>query len=494
MLNAEPQPRPDARPGGRPRGGGPGAPIGGPGGGGPGGPGGGLPGAEVRPGPAVVVPPPAPPLEVRPAPPPAPPRIEQPRPVQAPAEQPNTLQGDRKYLYRETENLAPNDTRGPLYDAMRRLNAQWLDKGEVRWMSIARVSAIPIIGGIIGGILKPFQARGWMEMPVPVGAKPILKPFTGVLEHGAKFVPPSTTEYLIGAVGNIGIAGAVAGVLSPIVSGLRRLTGENAFSQFARFANRREDRGLLSRLVHGAESRALKFLFLREDRDTQQLLRIFDQRTDVNAINIGSRDRLNDLMAAGVMAEMKAQMIAEHNIQLSEKETVRVNRFHDAFRMAQRIYEAKIPTAGQRQIFVNDILPDLMMRRERGLYAGQTAALAGIGVAKAAGLALLGHVFALDNIQRLALGVTDVAKGVWKWGAGAFANTVQPAAIHIASIPHNIQTWAEYVSGTGAYGGWGARGGKWLRDAAGNIVPGPDAGGTFLGPKPGEWIGVPSRP
>lgn len=446
MLNAEPQPvgpgrRPPGadRPAGPGGGGGPSAP-----GRPPGAPGAGLPNAEIRQAPVAAV---LPPQAMRPAPAPVPPvepREPRQQPVPVPAE-PNTLQGDRKYLYRETENLAPNDTRGPLYDAMRRLNAQWLDNGEVRRMSIARASAVPIIGGILGGILKPA--------------------FGGT-------VPATVPEYLVGATENIGIAGAVAGVLSPIVSGLRRLTGENAFSQFARFANRREDRGLLSRLVHGAESRALKFLFLREDRDTQQLLRIFDQRTDVNAINIGSRDRLNNLMAAGVMAEMKAQMIAEHNIQLSEKETARVNRFHDAFRMAQRIYEAKIPTPGQRQIFVNDILPDLMMCRERGLYAGQTAALAAISAGKAAGLALLGHVFAFDNIQRLALAAGDVAKGVWEWGYKTVANVAQPAAIHVAQIPGNIQGWAEYITGTGAYAGVGARG---------------------PGVPPGQWIGLPSR-
>lgn len=255
-----------------------------------------------------------------------------PQPVAQPAKPEGPDQtGDRIWLYPETVDITPQaDTRHALYRAMMNTNRQWLQDGEVRRMSIGRAAAIPLIGGIVGGVLKHFGG----PKDTPVGATPQLSELTGnVLQ-------------------NTTLGGIIAGVLSPIASGVRRLTGENAFSQFARFANRREDRGILSRLVHGAESRALKWLFLREDRDTTQLLRILDQGTDVNRINIGSRARLNDLMAAGVMAEMKAQMVAEHNIQLSSKEQDRIKRWHDAFRLSQRIFDAKIPTAGQREIYI----------------------------------------------------------------------------------------------------------------------------------------------
>lgn len=462
-------PRP-ARPGGAPPDGDarPGRP-------GPGLPGpGGLPGLDAAPG-APPIPVVAPAVVAPPAPAPRPPdRDRQPRQADRPRPPEPQVQpegpeqtGDRIWLYPETVNITPAaDTRHALYRSMMNINRQWLQDGEVRRMSIARASAIPIIGGLVGGLLKPFAARGYYDVTLPGGVAsrvprpPGFPPASTVGLGGSKidYIPPTTAETLVGAAQNVGVAGLIAGVLSPIASGLRRLTGENAFSQFARFANRREDRGLISRLAHGAESRLLKWLFLREDRDTAQLLRIMDQGTDVNRINIGSRERLNNLISAGVMAEMKAQMVAEHNIQLSQKETDRINRWHDAFRLSQRIYDAKIPTPGQRQIYINDILPDLLRNRERALYAQQTTALAGIGAVKAAGIALLGHVFAFENIHRLALAAGDVAKGVYNWGYKTVANVAQPAGIHLAQIPDNIANWAAYITGTGAYAGYGARG------------------------------------
>lgn len=406
----------------------------------------------------------APPAEVPPAPPPAPRRVEPPPPAPAPRPpepvvrpQGDVPAGDRIWLYPEKLNLAPQqDTTHALYRSMMNINRQWLQDGEVRRMSWGRAASIPIIGGLIGGMLKPFAARGSVDVggklsPLPPGMAPDQ---VSKLIHGGKFVAPTGTEYLTGAMQNIGIAGAIAGVLSPIVSGIRRVTGENAFSQFARFANRREDRGLLSRIIHGGESRVMKWLFFREDRDTRQIHRLFDQINqsgdlawqDLNRLNIGSRDRINNLIAAGVMEEMKAQMIAEHNMQLSPKEMDRINRMHENFRMAQRIFDAKIPTAGQRRIYIDAILPDLLRRREQNLWTQQTVGLAGVGAAKAAGIALLGHVFTFANIDALARGAFGLATQAWEWGYKTTSRVVQPGVVYASKIPGNIVSWADYIA------------------------------------------------
>lgn len=123
----------------------------------------------------------------------------------------------------------------------------------------------------------------------------------------------------------------------------------------------------------------------------------------------------------------------------------------------------------------------MLRRREQTLWTQQTVALSGISAVKAAGLSLLGHLFAFSNIQRVATLAAGAADQVTKWGYNISANVLQPAGKHIAQIPGNIQNWAEYITGSGAYGGFGSRGGHWISPT------------EFVGPKPGEWVGLPSR-
>lgn len=319
-----------------------------------------MPPAPPRPGPGGRGEP-----DPRPQPEPAPVRRAEPRPGPRPEPaprapgpenqdqveraQPNPVTGRTEtYLYPAELNLAQK-TGDSVDRALLNMNRVLLGEGEVRRMSIGR-AALPFAVALGAG----GAAAGRLAEALP-------------------------------------LAGEVTAVLSPMASGVRRIMGENAFSQFARFANRREDRGIFSRIFHGAESRVLKWLFFREDRDTRQLMRLFDQNADPNQLRIGSRDRINDLITAGVMAELKAQMIAEHNIQISPKEDEKIKRMHDAYAYAKRIFQAKIPTPGQREIFVNEILPDLLRGREQRLWLQQTLGLGAVGAGKAMVTVLLGN-------------------------------------------------------------------------------------------------------
>ncbi len=289
------------------------------------------------------------------------------------------VEDPKTHFYRRQENILPAEAPGslsyPLDLTMNQLNRVLLDQGEVRRMSAGRAALAPIIGA--------------------------LGTVAGVGELGLK------------ALSGVPIAGVVAAGLSGVFSLARRATGENAFSMAARFMNRREDRqgitGLLSRIIHGGESRAVKWAFFHEDKDAQQLLRMYDQMTQrredgtirmsrpeqdawLDSMAVGSRDRINDMIAAGVMEELKAKLIREHNMQISEKEAVKINRMHDAYDMAKRLFERKVPTLGQRQILAQQVIPDRVRTRERSLWMQQAGLVAGVEAAKSATFVLGGAV------------------------------------------------------------------------------------------------------
>lgn len=235
-------------------------------------------------------------------------------------------------------------------------------------------------------------------------------------------------------VGNISQAAVVTSLLSPAVSLLRRVTGENAFSQFARFAKRRNE-GLIGKLLFGGEARVLKSLYLREDRDMRQLLRLKDQGADLKSLSVGNKTRISNLIASGFMAEMKAQMIAEHDIKLSDRDNEKINRMHEAYNMAKNLFYAKIPTSGQQEKFLYYDLPVLMTKKERALWAKQTVGIAGIGVLKTTVLVTMGHIFTAKNITDFAKGVGDTMGAIGGWKDHLITDVFQPA---MDSIGHTI--------------------------------------------------------
>ncbi|MBI2611573.1 hypothetical protein HYW54_02385 [Candidatus Gottesmanbacteria bacterium] len=264
-------------------------------------------------------------------------------------------------------------------------------------------------------------------------------------------------------------AGIFAALLSPVVSVANRIMGENAFSQAAKFMNRSEDRGLFSRILHGGESRLVKGAFFKEDRNTQQLLRLYDQMTGgwdidqntgqrryrrgqaeqdawVDNMTVGSRDRIEWLISRGVFQELKAQMIDEHNMQLSDKELMMKERMHDAYRMAKKLYERKIPTEGQRQIFRQTSLPRILNTMEFSLWSSQSLRVAGVTGLKAAGAVALGMA-----------GIPLAAEGLKAVGAG------------VAAISSNIPAWLNSLNLSGVA--------TWLKD-------------TIVTPAQGLWNSI----
>lgn len=233
-------------------------------------------------------------------------------------------------------------------------------------------------------------------------------------------------------VGNISQAAVVTSLLSPAISLVRRVTGENAFSQFARFAKRRNE-GLISKLLFGGEARVLKSLYLREDRDMRQLLRLKDQGADLKSLAVGNKTRISNLIASGFIAEMKAQMIAENNIKLSDRDSEKINRMHEAYYMAKNLFYAKIPTRGQQEKFLYYDLPALLTKKERALWAKQTAGIAGIGVLKTTVLVTMGHIFTAKNITDFAKGVGDALATVGGWKDQLIHDVFQPAADAVKS-------------------------------------------------------------
>lgn len=289
------------------------------------------------------------------------------------------------YDYPEKLNLA--EKTGDAVDvALSHLGRDYLENGEIRRKAWLR-PIIPLAVGFGVGVLKPVS---------------------GLFE-------------------NIGHAAVINSVLSPAISLLRRVTGENAFSQFARFANRRENSGLIGRIFNGGESRVLKSLFLREDRDMRQLLRLKDQGADLKDLVIGNKNRINNLIASGFMAELKAKMIAEYNVNISAKDNDKLSRMHEAYGMARELFLAKIPTRGQQEKFLLETLPSLLSGKERSLWLKQTAGLAGVGIIKTTALVTLGHIFTLSNIKDFAKGVGDVFSGIGTWTSDLVNNVFKPA-------------------------------------------------------------------
>lgn len=219
-----------------------------------------------------------------------------------------------------------------------------------------------------------------------------------------------------------GSAGAIATMaLTPSISIMKRvLFGENAWKQAASFMVRKEDGGILSRIIHGGESRLLKWSMFSENASRRQLLRFADQNVDVNNLIVGNKSRLEDLIAEGMVAGATSQMMTELNVPLSAREAEKMERMNRAYDMAKKLFDSKITTAGQREIFLNDKLPGLMRNKERMMWAKQTGLITAVGMAKAVSMVGLLQAFDLSNITRLRIMAEQVGGGFVTWGKGIY--------------------------------------------------------------------------
>lgn len=236
-----------------------------------------------------------------------------------------------------------------------------------------------------------------------------------------------------------GSAAIVTGVLSPTMSIMKRaLLGENAWKQAASFMVRKEDGGLLSRIIHGGESRLMKWSMFRENRARRQLLRLADQKVDVKDLVLGNRGKIEDLIAEGMVAGATSQMMTELGVPLSPRDQEKRERLNRAYDMARQIFDAKIPTAGQKEIFINDKLPELVRNKERVLWATQTALITGVGVLKSVSMVGLLQTFTHLNINHMIERGKDLVIG-----AGNFIEKTTPI---------KAGTWVAQVLGRGAGG------------------------------------------
>lgn len=327
--------------------------------------------------------------------------------------------------YYDSKVELPQRTSHVIDRALDNLKVNYLQEGEIRRKSWLR-PVFPFLSGLGIGIVSTKSVAGFFE--------------------------------------GIGKSALITGLFSPVASLVRRITGENAFSQFARFANKAENNNLLTRLTHGGESRAVKNFFLKEDRDIRQLLRLKDQGAVLDRIHVGSRDRIDNLIASGVLAGMKAQMIAENGVQLSEADHDKLLRLQEAFQMSKTLMDAKIPKGGQQDIFINDVLPNLVKKKERLLWMKQTAGITGVGLLKSTAMVILGSAFNFTNINWL-LNKAGAAGGrVWDMWTNVTQKVLTPAFTGAMMIPHNLGVWAKY---------YGYNASTWVAKALNQKIPYP---------------------
>lgn len=314
----------------------------------------------------------------------------------------------------------PANTNSALDKAKNALIAENLE-GEQR-KSIGQAT-MPFLVGAAAEITRP---RGWFGTVVnaiyPSGigtaAGKLGESIGKNIGFGVQFKDIFSTFAATGAT-----AAIATGVLSPTMSIMKRaLLGENAWKQAASFMVRKEDGGLISRIIHGGESRMMKWAMFRENRARRQLLRLADQNVDVKDLMLGNRAKVEDLVAEGMMAGATSQMMTELGVNLSPKDQEKMERMNRAYDMAKKIFDAKITTAGQKEIFLQDQLPGLVRNKERALWAAQTALITGVGVIKSVSMVGFLQMITDVRINKLIDVGKDVGIGVGKWLTGVTGN------------------------------------------------------------------------
>lgn len=302
----------------------------------------------------------------------------------------------------------PRDTRHALDGALHNLVGQYLE-GEQR-RSIGQATMPFVLGATAEITRTKSHLFGTMYNALFGGniaktAAELAGRAGGLVGLAPELSAAAQTFAATGAVGAV-----VTGVLSPTVSLAKRvLLGDNAWRQAAAFMTRKEDGGLLQRILWGGESRLMKWSLFRENGRRRQLLRLADQNADMNTLRLGSRRRVEQLIAEGMVAGATAQMLTELNVPTNDKENERLERMVRAYDKAKEIFNAKIPTAGQRENFINDRLPSLVRNSERWMWARQTALITGVGMLKAVSMVGLLQVFTIGNITKLQARAGDVA-------------------------------------------------------------------------------------
>ena len=122
-----------------------------------------------------------------------------------------------------------------------------------------------------------------------------------------------------------------------------------------------------------------------------------------------------------MVAGATSQMMTELNVPLNAREAEKLERMNRAFDMAKRLFDSKITTAGQREIFLNDKLPGLMRNKERMMWAKQTGLITAVGMAKAVSMVGLLQAFDVTNIARLRTMAEQVGGGFVTWGKDVYA-------------------------------------------------------------------------
>lgn len=385
-----------------------------------------------------------PPVAPEPKPTPAPNLANEKKPEKKPDE-PKKQAGTRNtetYYYPTELPPLPANTSHALDKSLKSLISENLE-GEQR-KSIGQAT-MPFVIGAAAEITRP---KGWFGtltsalFPSPIGnyAGALGEKVGNLVGFGAQF------KDIAGTFAATGAAAAIAtGVLSPTMSIMKRaLLGENAWRQAASFMVRKEDGGFLSRIIHGGESRLMKWSMFRENRARRQLLRLADQNVDVKDLVLGNRNKVEDLIAEGMTAGTTAQMMTELGVPLSPKENEKLDRLNRAYDMARKIFDAKITTAGQKEIFLNDRLPGLVRNKERALWAGQTALIAGVGIIKSVSMVGLLQSITDIRINKLLDVGKDVGIGVGQWLTNLtgnndivtwVTNTLKPPVLAPGALP-----------------------------------------------------------
>lgn len=210
-------------------------------------------------------------------------------------------------------------------------------------------------------------------------------------------------------------AAIIIGVANPTIAAIKRIAmGDNAWSEAAKYWMKKDEGGIINRVVRGAEGWAMKKLFFHEDKQLKKLIRWESEGKDPAQLMGGaSKKDLANLIASAATLKTGGYLLEQMGVEFSADEKIKLSQYERAFDYGMKIADSKMEDSAEKESFAIDVLPKAVKDKELKLWLKQTGLVTGIGMVKSATMIGLLQVLEAGVIEKAYAGAVKLAGATW---------------------------------------------------------------------------------
>ena len=291
----------------------------------------------------------------------------------------------------ERTRVNPADTHHATAQVNARIRARFLAGGPERSKARGSTVALPIVSAVTGGTL----AEAVFGVGNVVNAH-VLPPFVGA---------------------------AVAGVLSPISSVVRRLQGESFGRMAAKMAINEAKGGLGTKFARGMENKMIRNIMFGKNQDVEDLLSYVNPQTkelDTAKLDgdVIDTDRAKKLIARGGYMGLMADTLKQLRSDWKPEDLEKFDSWKNIEAVSQQIYNKKL-TPVEQDTFRRLEYENMVKKLELGDWTKGAVAMDIASMVKATGVVAALDIATSATVAKIAGGAVKLVTSAFPWIAGA---------------------------------------------------------------------------